>query len=345
MGLQEIIQERINERLTIVANLLEGGFSQDIIGSVAYELANIQEVQLPDILNNGFVTTADREHLILKGIEYGLPIREATASSVLLKIEGLEGATVSSEVKAVYNNITYTVDDFAKIDETGVVFVNATCDIKGSVGNVAEETITQFLTPYEGLTSVTNLEPSYGGFDDEETETYRNRLLEYIRLDASNANKDQYKVWAMSVAGVSKAIIKGAEELGIQGTVGVYISAIGGTVTDDLKAQVKAYIEEVQPINATVQVFSLTPKVINVTANVVLSPNADLEEVRAEFMKELQQYFNTVIDSVSYYKVADILINISGVQDVTNYKLNNGTSSIAISNTESAEVGNVVING
>jgi hypothetical protein len=46
MSTQEEIIQRINERLTIDANLLEGGFSQDIIGSVAYELANIKDVDL-----------------------------------------------------------------------------------------------------------------------------------------------------------------------------------------------------------------------------------------------------------------------------------------------------------
>ena len=36
MGTQEDIQQRISDRLTIEANKLEGGFAQDIIGSISF---------------------------------------------------------------------------------------------------------------------------------------------------------------------------------------------------------------------------------------------------------------------------------------------------------------------
>lgn len=344
MGTQEDIQERINERLTIEANLLEGGFSQDIIGSVAYELANIEDVAIPDIISNGFVATADREHLILKGIEYGLPIREATASTVLLKITGVEGAIVSSDIKAVYNNLTYTVQEFTKIGSSGFVIVEATCDIKGTIGNVSEGVINQFLTSYDGLTSVINEAPSFGGYDDEETEVFRARLLEYNSLDASNANEAQYKIWAQSVAGVSKAVVQGAEFVGA-GNVGVYITAIDGIVTERLKEDVREYIENIQPINATVIVDGLTSIPINITANCVLKAGFTTDDVKTEFTASLKAYFNTVSTVVSYIKVADLLLNCVGVEDVTSYTLNGGTTSIQIGVTESAEVGNVVIVG
>ena len=58
MSTQEDIIQRINERLTVNANLLEGGFSQDIIGSVAYELANIYDTELTNIADRVFVETA-----------------------------------------------------------------------------------------------------------------------------------------------------------------------------------------------------------------------------------------------------------------------------------------------
>lgn len=344
MGLQEDIQERINSRLTINANLLEGGFSQDIIGSVAYELANVQEVQIPDVISNGFVATADREHLILKGQEYGLPIRKATASTVILRIEGEVGAIVSSDVKAVYNNLTFTVSDFNKIGSSGIILVEAKCDILGSIGNVPENTIDKFLISYEGLTSVSNPAPSYGGYDEEETETYRDRLLEYNMLDASNANASQYKIWAQSVAGVSKAIVQSAEIVGA-GNVGVFISSIDGEVTEQLKTNVLNYIESVQPINATVIVDSLTPVPISVNAQCVLSEGTSTDDVKEEFTTELERYFRTVQTTVSYIKVADLLLNCSGVIDVTSYTLNGGTQSIEIAETESPEVGNVVIIG
>ena len=52
---QETIQQRINDRINMPPNLLEGGFSQQIISSVAYELANIEDTRLNDIADNCFV--------------------------------------------------------------------------------------------------------------------------------------------------------------------------------------------------------------------------------------------------------------------------------------------------
>ena len=57
MSTKDTIQERINGRLTIDANLLEGGFSQDIIGSVSYELANIYDTEF-DLVSGRYVIDA-----------------------------------------------------------------------------------------------------------------------------------------------------------------------------------------------------------------------------------------------------------------------------------------------
>ena len=92
-NIKEIIQ-RINERLTIDANLLEGGFSQDIIGSVAYELDNIKDVDLDAIADRVFVKTATGEDLDKVGADYGLPRRQSAAAYVYLEIEGVNGAII-----------------------------------------------------------------------------------------------------------------------------------------------------------------------------------------------------------------------------------------------------------
>ena len=75
MGTQEDIIQRINQRLTIAANLLEGGFSQDIIGSVAYELANIYDTELDNIADKVFVETATAADLVKVGADYGITRR------------------------------------------------------------------------------------------------------------------------------------------------------------------------------------------------------------------------------------------------------------------------------
>jgi uncharacterized phage protein gp47/JayE len=342
MGTQEEIIQRINERLTVDANLLEGGFSQDIIGSVAYELANIKDTELNTIADRVFVKTAQGEDLDKVGADYGIERRQSSAAYVYLEIEGTNGAIVNQTVKAVYNNLVFTCQEYKKIGESGSVSVKAKCETLGSIGNVAANTITEFLTSYQGLTSVNNPEPAYDGFDVEDDETYRQRILDYLAEDATNANATQYKVWAESVVGVQKAVIKSAETMGA-GNVGVYISAIGTTVSDELKAAVKNYIESVQPINATLIVSALNYVDMDVDATIVLKTGYTIEEVTDEFTERFAEYLKTVDTVVSYFKVSDLLYACSGVEDVVTYTLNGGSVSVELVDTDYAVVGEVSI--
>jgi phage-related baseplate assembly protein len=146
----------------------------------------------------------------------------------------------------------------------------------------------------------------------------------------------------MSVTGVQKAVVKGAETMGA-GNVGVYISAINGTVSQELIQAVEDYINSVQPINATVIVNALTYVDMDVEATVVLKDGYNIQDVIDEFTVRFGEYLETVDNVVSYFKVSDLLYACSGVEDVTTYTLNNGTSSVTLADTDYAVVGDVEI--
>lgn len=344
MGTQEDIQQRINDRVTMQANLLEGGFSQQIIGSVAYELANIQDTELNNIADRCFVKTAKGDDLDKVGADYGLPRREDVAAIVYLKITGVRGSVINNTVKATYNNLVYTVQEYKVINSSGIATVKAKCDTLGTIGNIPAETIKEFLTNYEGLTSVINPEAAYDGFDREDDEIYRQRILDYLAEDATNANEAQYEKWTREVEGVQKAVIKPAEVMG-PGTVGVYISAIGDViVSEELKQNVFNHIDAVQPINATVIVNSLDYIDINITANVVLKDGYETTDVKDELTEKLRTYLPTVDNTVSYFNINNLIFDCVGVEDVTSYTLNGGTVSINIKDTQYPITGEVVIN-
>ncbi len=342
MGTQEEIIQRINERLTIDANLLEGGFSQDIIGSVAYELANIKDVDLDAIADRVFVKTATGEDLDKVGADYGIARRQSSASYVYLNIEGTNGAIINQTVKAVYNNLVFTCQEYKRIGESGSISVKAKCETAGVIGNVPANTITEFLTTYQGLTSVNNPNAAYDGFDVEDDDTYRQRILDYLAEDATNANATQYKVWAESITGVQKAVIKSAEDMGA-GNVGVYISAIDAEVSQELINTVQSYIESVQPINATVLVSALDYIDMDVSATIVLKTGYTIDEVGDEFTQRFAEYLKTVENVVSYFKVSDLLYACSGVEDVTTYTLNGDNVSVELDDTDYPVVGEVQI--
>lgn len=342
MGTQEEIIQRINERLTIDANLLEGGFSQDIIGSVAYELANIYDTELDNIADRVFVSTATGEDLDKVGADYGIARRQSSAAIVYLEIQGVERAIVNQNIKAVYNNLVFTVQEYKVIGSSGKVTVKAQCETLGTIGNVAANTITEFLTTYQGLTSVNNPAAAYNGFDIESDDDYRARIILYLSEDATNCNEAQYKQWALEVTGVKTAVVKGAETVGA-GNVGVYISSQTGTVTQELINAVKEYIESKQFINATLVVQSLTYVDMDVDATIVLKDGYTINDVVQEFTQAFGEYLETVTNIVSYFRVSDILYACSGVEDVITYTLNDDTDSVTIADTDFPVVGEVTI--
>ena len=342
MATQDEIIQRINQRLTIDANLLEGGFSQDIIGSVAYELANIYDTELDNVANKVFVETATGEDLDKVGADYGVERRQSAPAIVYLEIEGTEGAIVNQNVKATYNNLVYTVQEYKVIGSSGVVTVKAQCETNGVIGNVPADTITEFITTYQGLTSVNNPAPAYDGFDVETDADYRARIKLYLAEDAANCNEAQYKLWALEVTGVKSAVIKGAETMGA-GNVGVYISSQSGTVTQELINAVSDYINAKQFINATLIVNALTSVSIDTDAQVVLKTGYTKDSVIQEYSETLAEYLETVTDTVSYFRASDILFACSGVDDVLSFELNGAESSVALQDTDIAIVGDVNI--
>ena len=342
MGTQEDIITRINNRLTMSANRTEGGFSQDIIGSVAYELANIYDTELNDIADKCFVATATGDDLDRVASDYGMERRQSQNAIVYLQITGTAGAIVNQNVKATYNNLVYTVTELKEIGSSGSVLVKAQCDTAGSVGNVEAETITQFVLNYDGLTTVTNPAPAYDGFDTETDREFRARVMLYLSEDAVNCNEAQYKLWAMEVTGVKTAVIKDASTMGA-GNVGVYIASTTGVVSDELKQAVADYINSKQFINATVIVNALTSVNINTTATVVLNQGATTTTVAEEYSELLADYLDGLTGSVSYLRCSDLLFSCSGVADVTVFELNNAESSISLLDTDIAVVGEVTI--
>lgn len=343
MGTQEDIQQRINSRLTIDANLVEGGFSQDIIGSVAYELANIYDTELANMIDKAFVNTATGSDLDNVGADYGIDRRQSSNAIVSLTITGTENAVVNQSVKAIYNNLVFTVQEYKVIGSSGTVTVKAMCDTAGAIGNVAANTITEFVGNPAGLLTVNNPASAYDGFDTETDDDYRARIKLYLAEDAVNCNEAQYKLWALEVTGVKTAVIKDASTAGA-GRVGVYIASTTGTVSNELKQAVKDYIDVRQFINATVVVNALTNVAINTNAVVTLVAGYTTDDVKAEYEDALEEYLNNLTGGVvSYFRASDLLFACTGVNDVTMFKLNNAEQSIALTDTEIATVGSITI--
>lgn len=333
----------MNAELQLDENKMEGTFGQDIINAVGYEMAVQKDTQIDTLLDRAFVTTATGTDLDLCGADAQLPRKEATKSQVLVRITGLENQVVTTSIKISYGNLIFTSLETKSIPAAGYVDVNFQCETAGAVGNVAIGTVFNFDGNYYGLTSAVAVSKGVGGSDREDDESYRQRILYKIQNEASSGNTAHYKLWAESVEGVASALV--VPLWNGNGTVKVLISTPDkSNPTQTLLDEVAAYIETQKPIGATVTVAAIDYVNINVSAVVTLSEIGSISNVTEEFNAALAQYLSTYgLVTISYLRIADLLLQCTGVLDVQSYTLNGGVQSITLTSTQMARVGTTTI--
>lgn len=333
----------MNAELKLEENKMEGTFGQDIINSVGYEMAVQKDTQIDTLLDRAFATTAEGPDLDLVGADAQLPRKEATKSQVLVRVSGLEDQVVSKSVKISYGDLVFTSLETKSIPAAGYVDVYFECDTAGTVGNVAVDTVFNFAGSYYGLTSAIAVSKGVGGADREDDDSYRSRILYKLQIEASSGNAAHYKLWAESVDGVATALI--VPLWNGNGTVKVLISTPDkSNPTQTLIDEVAAYIETQKPIGATVTVDAIDYVNINVNAVVTLSDVGSISNVTEEFNAALAQYLSTYgLTTVSYLRIADLLLQCTGVLDVQSYTLNGGIQSITLTSTQMARVGTTTI--
>lgn len=348
MTTKDDIQTSINLRLTSKPTLIEGGTIQDVVGSVSYELANIIDTKINVILDNAFVTTCDEEHLLIKGSELGIDKKESTNSVVVAHItEAQENFEIPETIQAKTDtNIIFQTVSSNITNENGEAYVVMKCLSEGLLGNIEAGELNEFCSTYIGLesASITNEERANGGYDEESVEEYRERILEYMRDDACNSNIADYTMWAKSVSGVQNVVVEDATIAGA-GCVRVYISAQNDAeVSENLINNVAEYIKSKQIINADLFVLPLNYKPLNISANVVLRQDTSVENVLTEFKRLLKNYLTTKPSLVSYLYISNLLFEVDGIEDVSNYLLNNDNKSIEIQKLEVPAIGTIALN-
>lgn len=181
------------------------------------------------------------------------------------------------------------------------------------------------------------------GTDEESDESLRERLFAKIRKPSTSGNANDYYNWAMSCAGVGAAKVFPLADG--PGTVKVVIASESKTAVDEaLLKDVGEYIENVRPIGATVSVISASEKTVNVSAQVKLIKGTNLGTAQNEFQKCIEEYFNNSglgIEYVSLARIGNILLNVTGIIDYTDLRLNGGLANVDFLPEEIALVGAV----
>lgn len=340
---QSEITTRMLNSISDAYNKSDGEFIFDILSAVAKELETAYK-DLDSILDKGFAETASGKELDKKVEEYGLERKGATASSGIVTIIGIEGASIVKGEMVSSDSLNFIFQENTKI-LNGVAEVEVKCEIVGNAGNIPEGAIKYFPKTLQGLQTVSNKEAFANGYDEESDEDLRQRYYVKVRTPATSGNIYHYKNWAMSVIGVGDCKI--VPLWNGNGTVKVIILNSNKKAADEeLINNVFNYIEEQRPIGATVTVVSASEKIINISVKLSIENGYSEDVIKENIEKNIESFLASIAfqnSYISYAKIGAIILSSEGVQDYSNLLINNASSNININYEEVCVLGEVLL--
>jgi len=303
----ESILQRMLNALPADLDKSEGSPIYDAIAPVAAELAQAA-IWAQEVLRRGFAQTTFGAYLDLKAEECGVVRRPAVVATGMVEFTGTPGtiipagtmvSTVGSDVaSAVFFS---TIDD-ATIGAEGRVVVGVKAVEAGKSGNVAAGTIVMLTQSISGVATVTNLEPTTGGFDEESDESLLERYLEAAREERGGGNVADYRVWAGEVPGVGYRLVdplwQGPNTVRV-----VILDQYGNIPSPELVAAVQEYLDPggqglglgKAPPGAKVTVQA--PREVALTIivpNLTVEPGYTLLQARSNLEARARDYFLSI---------------------------------------------------
>ncbi|EFF0540581.1 baseplate J/gp47 family protein [Escherichia coli] len=263
----------------------------------------------------------------------------------------------------------YITDASATIGPTGSATVAVTASLPdvsedvtggGSQGNADAGTILTLDANVPGINSAVMLiEPATGGADIESEEDFRQRGLLAFQNPPQGGSDTDYKGWALSVSGVTRAWVK--RRINGAGTVGIYIMCDGnqndgfpqgrdgisqleewGAVkaTGD-QLSVADYIYPLQTDTAIVFVCSPIRKTIDFEIAGIKDADSSVASKIKEVLASL--FFDEANpDGTGKIDLSDINKNISNVDGTRGYILNSPSTNITFNIGEIPVLGEVI---
>ena len=339
---QETILKEMQSYSKLPSSKVEGTFENDILTSSSIEFAKT-EVELEEAYKAFFVETSYGEYLDMLGEQFGVTRRAAVAATGEVQVTGTSTIPSGSLFQTTGSVVFKSTKEVTVTAENNTVPI--VCTLPGAQGNTAEGTITQIPISIPGISAVTNAEATTGGTDEEDDDTYRERILFKVREPATSGNCNDYIEWATSVAGVGHVTV--IPLWNGNGTVKVLVTDTDGNpASADIISAVTAKISGLHPIGADVTVIA--PSVLGLT--IALTPTKGGGDADA-IKKVINNYFlsrSYTDKKVSYAKIGQLIIDNSDttlVEDYDNLTINGATSNIVVDTEQIPSVIEVVLNG
>ncbi|WP_070094864.1 baseplate J/gp47 family protein [Pseudomonas sp. GTC 16473] len=249
-----------------------------------------------------FPDSADFEELKRHAATRDVYPKLATSSGSGLTVTGKAGAEVLAglQVRHTSTGRLFSTSSTVIIPHAGEISIPVASVETGSALNGLEGACT-FITPPLDVDSACVLAETVGGTDDESPESLLARLLDVMRNPPSGGNIADYRRWAMSVNGVSTALIIPKRRGG--NSVDVVITSSGGPSSAAAIAACQSFIEGVAPAGADIWVFTPEIVAVDISAKVKPAPGYTLETLQEPVEGACKQVIAPVVPLETLYLI------------------------------------------
>lgn len=338
---------------------LEGSFADQVFGPMAVELEKVYAAMDTQFMIMAVDETCGGLIDIAAG-NYSLERKPGVVSKAVVQFTGTGRMYIpAGTFFSTADGRVYSLIDPVTLDAEGNGEGTLEAEEPGARYDAPAGSIDRMLTNLPGLESF-SVGAASGGVDEEGDAALVGRYYDKLQRPVTSGNPNHYRQWAMEVPGVGEAkVISLANG---PGTVGVTLVSAGfGPVDDTVVAAVVAHIEAERPAGISVapNVKSAAALPINVAVVSNLDTSVTAASVAASFKERLGAYLQSVVAgkyaetydtaaddhnySLSYNRVATILMTTPGVMDYTSLTINGGKVDVTIGKDQVPTVGEVAV--
>lgn len=346
---EDEIHEDMLENIPDEFDKSEGQVIYDLTRPTANIASRIKGYDIPEALKLIWPRFANGIYLDYHAETRNMSRKEATYATGTLTISGASGTVIpagsvfSTETKNNVASVDYATLSEVTIGDGGSVNVDAKAVFPGSEGNAGANQIIIKSNEIDDISAVTNETAFTGGYEEEDDESLRQRIMEYdsSKGESNIGNKADYKRWALSIVGVGDAtVISPTDD---SGEITIVLTDMNKSPASTILCQeVYDYImgtedgsDRLAPINAKLKVIPPQTTDITITATVELETDTSetISTITTAYVAALKEYFPQAITDkeIRYQKIKSILSNISGVYDFKDVYINSTQANVALS--------------
>lgn len=342
----EEILKRMLDRVSDQMDKREGSIIYDALSPAAIELQQMY-IELDVILQETFGDTASRDFLIRRAAERGIEPTDATFAV----LKGVFNLSVPIGSRYSCNDLNYIVTE--KMTDTNF---KLKCESVGEIGN---KNFGQMIPIdyIEGLESAKLTELLIPGEDEEDTELFRKRYFDSFDSKAYGGNVSDYLNKTNTLPGVGSTKVTPIWNGG--GTVKLTIlNSEFDKASDELIEQVQTTIDPtkdghgigIAPIGHIVTVETAEEIEVNISTSITFDEGYSFNGQKQNITDAIEEYLleirtdwaNQTNSIVRIAQIESRIMNIKGVLDITNTKINGSDANLVLTKYQIPKLGGVV---